>query len=478
MRKRTRSPDLPFVLALAGLFAVSRVVSRLVGVRFSTDQLQIAIQYLDPELLRTHLAQSVWYLHTQPPLYNLYLGVVLKLFPGHQGLAFHGIHLALGLVFVLALYLLLVGFLLPRRAAAMIALFISVSPTTILYENRLFYDYPVLVLLTGAALAAQRLARRPTRAAVFVLSSLLAAVVLLRSIYQLPFVLLALLPLLRVVPARVLAAGAAIPLAVLCGLSIKNAILFGTPSTSSWLGENLARVSIYTAPLAQRREYVAAGELDPVELIPPFARLKAYRGVIRFAQPRGIPAIDRFLTSSGKVNLNQWTYLAISRRRLHDDLRFIPAHPGWYARGVKLATERFFWPPTYPPAIAGPNKFAIAPWEALWEAAFYGSTPRANRLGFLALATYVAALGFGLAVFVRRRGSDAAVIAFVWVVLAWTLVVGVLADLGENYRSALLVEPLVVALVAVATHRFIRSVRASSRRNACPCGESPASGAM
>jgi len=457
MWKRTHSPDLPFLLALAALFAVSRVLFWLVGIRFSSDQLQVAIQYLDPELLRTRLAQSVWYLHTQPPLYNLFLGVVLKLFPGHEGLAFHAVHLALGLTFVLALYLLLVGFSLPRPATAVIALLISVSPAIILYENRLFYDYPVLVLLTVAALVAQRLARRPTPAAAFALSSLLAVVVLVRSLYQLPFVLLALLPLLRVVPARVLAAGAALPVAILVGLSVKNAIVFGTPSTSSWLSENLARVGIYTAPLAQRRAYVASGELDRAELIPPFAKLRAYDGVIRIAQPRGIPAVDRFLTSSGKVNLNQWTYLAISRRRFHDDLRFIPSHPGWYARGVKLATVRFFWPPTYPPAITGPNKFEIARWEALWEAGFYGSTPRANRLGFLALAAYVSALGYGLAVLMRRRGADAAVIGFVWVVLAWTLAVGVLADLGENYRSAFLVQPLVVAVIAVAAHRLVGS---------------------
>ena len=223
----------------------------------------------------------------------------------------------------------------------------------------------MLVLLTLAALAAQRLAWRPSVGRALALSSLLAAVVLVRSLYQLPFVLLALLPLLRAAPARVLAAGAALPVAVLVALSVKNAILFGTPSTSSWLGENLARVGIYTAPLERRRAYVAAGELDPVELIPPYAKLKAYNGAIRFAKPRGIPAVDRFLTSSGKVNLNQWTYLAISRRRVHDDVRFIPSHPGWYARGVKLAGERFFWPPTYPPGITGQNKFEIGRWEAL-----------------------------------------------------------------------------------------------------------------
>ena len=200
-----------------------------------------------------------------------------------------------------------------------------------------------------------------------------------------------------------------------------------------------------------------------MELIPPYAKLHAYNGAIRFAKPRGVPAADRFLTSSGKVNLNQWTYLAISRKRLHDDVRFIPSHPGWYARGVKLATERFFWPPTYPPGITGRNKFEIRPWEALWEAGFYGSTPRVNRIGFLAVAGYLVALGYGLGVLARRRGAEAAAIGFVWVVLAYTLLVGVLTDLGENYRSRLLVDPLVVALVAVAAHRLVLALRERRR---------------
>ena len=462
----SKAQDRRYLLALGLLFAVSRVVFWLVGVRFSTDQLRIAIQYLDPELLRTRLLESVWYLHTQPPLYNLFLGTVLKLFRGDEGYAFHAVHLALGLAFVLALYLLLTGFSLPRPVAAAIALALAVSPAAILYENRLFYDYPVLVLLTVAALAAQRLARRPSAGRALALSSLLTMVVLVRSLYQLPFVLLALLPLLRAVPARTLALGAALPVALLVALAVKNELVFGTPSTSSWLGENVARVGIYPAPLERRRAYVAAGELDPVELIPPFAKLKAYNGAIRFAKPRGIPAVDRFLTSSGKVNLNQWTYLAISRRRVHDDLHFVPSHPGWYARGVKLAGERFFWPPTYPPGITGQNKFEIARWEALWEAGFYGSTPLANRVGFLALAGYLVALGYGLAAFVRRRSAEAAAIGFVWVVLAWTLLVGVLTDLGENYRTRLLVDPLVVALVAVAVHRLLVTVRMKERTGA------------
>jgi hypothetical protein len=437
----------------------SRFAFWLAGVRFSTAQIQIGIQYLDPALLRTHLLQSVWYLHTQPPLYNLFLGVVLKLFPAHVGPAIHATHLVLGLAFIIAVYLLLVGFSIPRPAAAIVAAALSVSPASILYENRLFYDYPVLVLLALAALAAQRLALERTLKWSVVLSSLLAVVVLIRSLYQLPFVFLVLLPFVRVVPRRALLVGAALPVAVLAGLLVKNAIVFGTYSTSSLLGENLARVGIYTVPLEQRRAYVAEGELDPVELVPAYAKLSAYTGKVPIARPRGIPAVDRPLTSNGKVNLNQWTYLTISRKRIHDDLHFVPAHLSWYARGAKLATERFFWPPTYPPAITGPNKFKIGGWEAIWEAGFYGSTPAANRVGFLTAGAYLVALAFGLVVVVSRRDEEAAAIGFIWLVLMWTLLTGVLTDLGENYRSRLVVDPLVVVLVVVAAHRLAVAVR-------------------
>ncbi len=36
-------------------------------------------QLLDVRLLKDHLIQSVWYLNSQPPLFNLYAGLVLHL---------------------------------------------------------------------------------------------------------------------------------------------------------------------------------------------------------------------------------------------------------------------------------------------------------------------------------------------------------------------------------------------------------------
>lgn len=70
-----------WLLAVIAAFLLSRLGSYLAGVRFDMTPLEEFWQYLDVNLLRSRLLESLWYLHSQPPLYNLYLGLVLKLTP-------------------------------------------------------------------------------------------------------------------------------------------------------------------------------------------------------------------------------------------------------------------------------------------------------------------------------------------------------------------------------------------------------------
>ena len=79
----------PYTFLLA-LFAISRTAYYLLGVRFDARGLTVLFQLLDPELLRHNLLQSLFYLHMQPPGYNLFVGVILKLFPHTYVTAFHG----------------------------------------------------------------------------------------------------------------------------------------------------------------------------------------------------------------------------------------------------------------------------------------------------------------------------------------------------------------------------------------------------
>src|SRR5262245_45358680 len=86
-------------LIVAGLFAVSRVLYALLGVRFDSSTLPGYMQFIDPPLLRDRLLESLWYYHAHPPLLNLFSGIGLKLFGDNAdvyfSLSFHVLGLAM-----------------------------------------------------------------------------------------------------------------------------------------------------------------------------------------------------------------------------------------------------------------------------------------------------------------------------------------------------------------------------------------------
>ena len=61
---------------ILSIFAISRAAYYAAGVRFDITPLDKFFQIADPLLLRTRLFETLLYLHTQPPGFNLMIGVV------------------------------------------------------------------------------------------------------------------------------------------------------------------------------------------------------------------------------------------------------------------------------------------------------------------------------------------------------------------------------------------------------------------
>src|SRR5947199_143356 len=121
---RSRLPLIFVVLA----FVASRGIAYAVGVRFNAGPLQCFFQVVDPDLLRTRLLESLFYLHSQPPLFNLILGLFLKVTPGHFDAAMHAFYLAQGIALSIAFYLLLVRLGIGRWPSAVIATALCATP--------------------------------------------------------------------------------------------------------------------------------------------------------------------------------------------------------------------------------------------------------------------------------------------------------------------------------------------------------------
>ena len=108
-RPRNRGPAHP-IAVLVVCFAASRAGFWLAGVRMDFTPLTLGSeQLLAVRLLKGQLLTSVWYLHSQPPLFNLYCGLLLHLPTAIQITVAWVSFMAIGLVLVIATYLLLIG---------------------------------------------------------------------------------------------------------------------------------------------------------------------------------------------------------------------------------------------------------------------------------------------------------------------------------------------------------------------------------
>ena len=466
MGRRTHA--LP-VLCILTLFVLSRVAAWAAGVRFDASTLAYFWQIVDPILLKTRLFESVWYLHAQPPLYNLVLGVGLKLFGSHFAAAAHGAQICLGLVITLSLYALFVVIGLRRWWAAALTSLFATSPAMLLFENWLFYEYPVVTLLLLAVLAFVWFQRNPTARRSFAVFAPLAALCFMRSTFQIPFLLLALALMLTVFPdrRRAILVGAVVPLALVAGLYLKNWAVFGTPMTSSWAGMNLMQVAYYGMSDADHHDLTQRGILSPVSTINPFRPLDAYAGLVPAEPPRGVRVLDDLTKpTSGVPNFNNIEYVTISQRYLHDFSRLVVHRPDIYLRGVeaglkigsKPSSDYFFFADNrkHLTRVGGrvQRRSVLAAQHPLT-----GGEPGGRAWGLVAY--YLAALCFGAVETMRvlRRRGGSAVLAFVWVLMTYAVLVMTFGESAENQRVRFVTDPLVTILVAGLALRLVSGLR-------------------
>ena len=209
-------------------FVVSRVLYYQAGIRFDATPLFKYWQFIDPELMRSDLLRSMYYLHMQPPGYNFAVGLVLKLFPESYARVFALAYLAIGLLIAMALFELMRLGVGDWLAAATTALF-TISPGVVMYENFLIYEYPILLLLLAAALALFRFCRRPTSGNALLFFGLILALTLIRNAFHLLYVLVIAAGLAWALPAarRAVTVGALPVIGVDLAIYVKNWILFG-----------------------------------------------------------------------------------------------------------------------------------------------------------------------------------------------------------------------------------------------------------
>lgn len=329
-------------------FVLSRLSYYAAGVTFDARPLQFYVQLIDPELLRTRLLESVFHLHTQPPGFNLLIGCFLKIFGEMHVLAFQVFYLFLGLSIAWMTFRLMTRLGANPNIAAVLAILFSVSPASILYENLLTYEYPIVALMTAAALSLIEWIRTRRGAWLAAFQGSLLALMLIRGTYQPVYYLLIIAALwLAFRPdGRRIALSAAIPLAVVLGLSLKNWMLFGAFNTGSWPGFQAAIMTTYQLSEAQRTRLQQQGLLSPLASVPPIMPFARYQPYVTLPAKRGIPVLDEPVKSTGEVNPNHLAFRQVQQRHLEDAKTVLRHHPEALAKALATAWFTYFLPAT------------------------------------------------------------------------------------------------------------------------------------
>lgn len=440
-------------IALLAAFVATRAVARAVfGLRFDGEIFGYW-QVLDAVWLRDDLLRSVVFLHAQPPLFNLGLGLGLKTFgDACAPVAFEGAFLILGYLGLLGMYRLLLELGTPSRAALVVALVQTLSTTWLVYESWLFYTLPTAVLTTWAAVWICQASRRGAAAAAF--GATVVALSWLRATYHPLWALvsLALLWLLvRSAPApvrRFVPRVSLVALALVLALPAKNWLLVGSFSSSSWLGLSLARMTTDRLGEPERERWIQAGLLDPVARVRPFSPLSAYpiaRQEVPPTTPEH-PALRSPSKSDGSPNFNHAAYVDIARRYQAGAFQVLWRSPGLYLDRVRRAVVTWLRPPTDYIMVV-PQREALRTWDRLHSRFALGSSLERRRAGpTLVLVPAAVLLLVALSWPCLARSRRLEMVAFPLLTIGWNLVVGSLAEVEENNRFRVEVEGLMVVL--------------------------------
>ncbi len=466
------------------------------GVRLHEDDLGNSWQLIERGELAKDPFGSVWYLHIQPPLHNLVVGSVLRWspFPAMGSIVFLYVVALVGIA-VLLVDLLGRWRVRPLIAGPIVALAL-VNPNLLSTVGVASYEVPVAFLLVASVWWFQRQLQRPGLAPLLGLSVTLTALAMTRSLFHPAFVVavVVLAAAARAVPWRHVVVAVALPILVIGGWMVKNQILFGTPTMSSWLGWNLQRG--VTAPMArdQVKAAVRAGDVTSLALEYPWGTIDQYDRWLDGCVPtHDHPAVTVKVRPNhgGFVvsNFNNECYLPLYAESQRNAIAMIKREPGRYLQTRGTALQFSFsmaavgvgssdfatpgrkvpdrtWMDALGDSLLGPVHAAsnMDDWN---QPLLLGGDLRYRTSITLALLAFgvfvrsvVAAVRLGRSGW-RDRAENWSTDELVWLLVGvgagLVILVGDLIEFGENGRFRSMLDPLLVALPLAALARMMRA---------------------
>ncbi len=322
-------------------FIVALFYKEIIGLDIAWREWDGLWQAIPVDLIQTDFWRSLWYFHAQPPLFNVYGAVFIKLFfPAHLQ-AMYLANIILGSLLSGMLFKILVRFSGNVKFSFAVAFALALSPALILYEA-----YPLYTLLTAFlvvssvfCLALFDASRNHRYLYLFILT--INALILTRTLYHIVILLFA-IPLALFLAGkkwrRMLVTAVLISLFSV-GWYGKNWFYFGFFGESSWTGIGLWKIVSPGYGREELQRLAETGEVDEavVDLLV-FSRPSLF-------YPYGFTAVSD-VPVMNRNDYNNVNILAISRMYRKSALNLIRLHPERYFLNTIMAYVVFTSPPS------------------------------------------------------------------------------------------------------------------------------------
>jgi hypothetical protein len=451
---------LPVELAcIAALFVGTRALFLANGVSFDAGTLEFYWQVADTQLLENRLWETVTHLHSQAPLFNTYLGLVLKAFGDASPRAFQALSYAMSLAGICLVHASMQRLGISRRLRGVVTTLVVLNPSLVILENQLFYEIPTAFLVSLSMFLFLEYRRTGHGRYLHLLFATQATVSLLQSAFHLAWFVLASLIATGTTGTdlRTAARAIALPLALLAGWYAHAWVQFGSPSLgTAQVGFNLATVAAREVPDADRQRLVDEGALSGVtELgLMAFNSVNRYEGFYEPPAKTGIAILDRKKRSNGKKNTHHLAYIAISDVHAADAAVLMARFPGAYVRSVGTNARNLLDPfdQTWPFGEQHPNVQAIAGYHQAYRNLVYLQRTRDDpSLYYVLLFTVcVGWAGLQAARWYRRQTADLdSVLPYFLFNGVWGVVPLVLVSWDDQNRYRFRVECFLLCLLVL-----------------------------
>lgn len=436
-------------------FIASRTIVKLLGVSFDEHAIFEYWQYLDVKSLSGNLLQSLWYQHSQPPVFNFMLGIFLKFSGSFYPVVLQLLLLSFSLCNSLLLFTILEYIIRNSRLPLIITIIYLLNPATILFENEFFYTSFISMLLLGSVYFMIKFFRDDRWKNAAGIFTPLVLVCLTKSMYHLLWLVSISVILLLVNHEKKgfkkLLLGAMLSIVVTGGWYAKNYLVFDTFSASSWSGMNFARIVFQNI---QERDANNIGSVHP------FMPISYYKNYISHDYQRKYAGInDRILldeTKNGQfINMNNAGYLQVSKKYWQAGKLQVTNDPVSYLKNVATAFIIYFTPASSYFKVADNNK-RISFYDMLYSLNFSHlfdtEYQKKEALVFVAIPKFMlyVLVFFMVTIGAFRSKSITAANIFILSTIVFSVTVSSLFEYGENMRFRYEIEPLFLILLAHA----------------------------